>query len=218
MFPLASAFHARGFYAQLAYGLAIAAGPLRKVTAYARYERRHAWFEGFTPLAVDRITAGLRARPVGGADRQGRDAGQPRARRARPTVPEQRPDAVGGVQLADDRDEEVRCVSPLAFTPLASAVAARVAVARRRAGRARGAARAAPTAAGGWLGEELPLPLAVRTPQDLAVKAVAERQYLIFNLLAGGKLAWDAGDFATAAAKWEALLRAAGAAIPRSTA
>jgi plastocyanin len=58
-----------------------------------------------------------------------------------------------------------------------------------------------------WLGEDLPLPLAVRTPQDLAIKAVAERQYLIFNLLAGGKLAWDSGDFATAAAKWEALLR-----------
>ncbi|HEX5269637.1 MAG TPA: hypothetical protein VFW33_04070 [Gemmataceae bacterium] len=59
----------------------------------------------------------------------------------------------------------------------------------------------------GWLGEEMPLPLAVRTPQDLAVKAVAEKQYLIFNLLAGGKLAWDSGDFATAAAKWEALLK-----------
>ena len=71
---------------------------------------------------------------------------------------------------------------------------------------------AAPAAAAtpdtrGWLGEELPLPLAVRTPQDLAVKAAAEKQYLIFNLLAGGKLAWDAGDFATAATKWEALLR-----------
>ena len=62
------------------------------------------------------------------------------------------------------------------------------------------------TEARGWIGEELPLPLAVRTPQDLAVKAAAERQYLIFNLLAGGKLAWDAGDFATAARKWEALL------------
>jgi plastocyanin len=79
------------------------------------------------------------------------------------------------------------------------------------------AAAAAPPAAGGtpsppsgWVGEELPLPLAVRTPQDLAVKQVAERQYLIFNLLAGGKLAWDAGDFATAAAKWEALLRLRG--------
>ena len=72
------------------------------------------------------------------------------------------------------------------------------------------ARRAAATPAGEgrpWLGEELPLPLAVRTPQDLAVKAVAERQYLIFNLLAGGKLAWDGGDFATAATKWEALLR-----------
>src|SRR3954468_1084764 len=62
----------------------------------------------------------------------------------------------------------------------------------------------------GWLGEELPLPLAVRTAQDLAIKAAAEKQYLIFNLLAGGKLAWDQGDFATAAGKWEALLRVHG--------
>ncbi len=61
-----------------------------------------------------------------------------------------------------------------------------------------------------WLGEEMPLPLSVKTPQDLAVKAVAERQYLIFNLLAGGKMAWDAGDFATAAGKWESLLRVPG--------
>ena len=65
----------------------------------------------------------------------------------------------------------------------------------------------APSDGRGWLGEELPLPLAVRTPADLAVKAAAEKQYLIFNLLAGGKLAWDSGDFATAATKWEALLR-----------
>ena len=61
-----------------------------------------------------------------------------------------------------------------------------------------------------WLGEELPLPLTVKTPQDLALKAAAERQYLVFNLLARGKLAWDAGDFAAAAAKWEALLRVPG--------
>jgi len=60
-----------------------------------------------------------------------------------------------------------------------------------------------------WLGEEMPLPLAVRTPVDLALKAVAERQYLEFNLLASGKLAWDRGDFATAASKWESLLRLA---------
>src|SRR5260221_751394 len=74
----------------------------------------------------------------------------------------------------------------------------------------------APRAAAGhasgreWLGEEMPLPLAVKTSQDLAVKAVAEKQYLIFNLLAGGKLAWDAGEFATAATKWETLLRVQG--------
>src|SRR6187551_714277 len=72
------------------------------------------------------------------------------------------------------------------------------------------AAAPAPPDARGWLGEELPLPLAVRTAQDLAVKAAAEKQYLIFNLLAGGKLAWDSGDFATAATKWEALLRVHG--------
>jgi plastocyanin len=71
---------------------------------------------------------------------------------------------------------------------------------------------AAVAARGGreWLGEEMPLPLAVKTTQDLAVKAVAEKQYLIFNLLAGGKLAWDDGDFAAAATKWEALLRVPG--------
>jgi plastocyanin len=63
---------------------------------------------------------------------------------------------------------------------------------------------------GGWLGEEMPLPLTVKTPQDLALKAAAERQYLIFNLLARGKIAWDAGDFATAAQKWETLLRVPG--------
>jgi plastocyanin len=61
-----------------------------------------------------------------------------------------------------------------------------------------------------WLGEEMPLPLAVKTSQDLAVKAIAEKQYLIFNLLAGGKLAWDAGELATAATKWETLLRVQG--------
>ena len=61
-----------------------------------------------------------------------------------------------------------------------------------------------------WLGSELPLPLAVKTPQDLAFKTVAERQYLIFNLLAAGKVAFDADDFAQAAAKWESLLQLPG--------
>jgi plastocyanin len=58
-----------------------------------------------------------------------------------------------------------------------------------------------------WLAETMPLPLAVRTPEDLAFKAAAERQYLLFNLLAGGKLAWDRGDYETAATRWESLLR-----------
>jgi hypothetical protein len=59
-FPFASAFWARGGYVQLAYALSIDAGPLRKLTVYARYDRRHAWFEGYTPITVDRITGGLR--------------------------------------------------------------------------------------------------------------------------------------------------------------
>src|SRR5438045_8423711 len=61
-----------------------------------------------------------------------------------------------------------------------------------------------------WLGTEMPLPLAVRTPQDLQFKNIAEREYLIFNLLSSGKVAWDSGDFATAAAKWESLLSVPG--------
>jgi hypothetical protein len=59
-FPVSSGFHARGGYGQLAYAAAVDAGPLRKLTLYGRYDLRHAWFEGFTPITVDRITAGLR--------------------------------------------------------------------------------------------------------------------------------------------------------------
>jgi hypothetical protein len=59
-FPLSSAFWARAGYLQAAYALAIDAGPLRKLTIYGRYDRRHAWFDGFTPVTVDRITGGLR--------------------------------------------------------------------------------------------------------------------------------------------------------------
>jgi plastocyanin len=61
-----------------------------------------------------------------------------------------------------------------------------------------------------WLGEDLPLPLTVKTPQDIAFKSVAERQYLIFNLLAGGKWAYQRGDYAGAVEKWEALLKTPG--------
>jgi hypothetical protein len=61
-----------------------------------------------------------------------------------------------------------------------------------------------------WLGDDLPLPLAVKTPQDIGFKAAAERQYLIFNLMAGGKLAYQRGDYAVAVEKWETLLRISG--------
>jgi plastocyanin len=58
-----------------------------------------------------------------------------------------------------------------------------------------------------WLPDEMPLQLTVRRPQDLAYKEVAEREYLIFNLLANAKLAWDAGRYAEAAEQWESLLQ-----------
>ncbi|HEY7372325.1 MAG TPA: hypothetical protein VIF57_09220, partial [Polyangia bacterium] len=61
-----------------------------------------------------------------------------------------------------------------------------------------------------WLGEDLPLPLTVKTPQDIAFKAAAERQYLIFNLMAGGKAAFQRGEYATAIEKWETLLKTSG--------
>jgi plastocyanin len=61
-----------------------------------------------------------------------------------------------------------------------------------------------------WLGDDLPLPLSVKTPQDIGFKAAAERQYLIFNLMAGGKLAYERGDYAGAADKWDTLLRMPG--------
>jgi len=61
-----------------------------------------------------------------------------------------------------------------------------------------------------WLGDAMPLQLAVKTPEDLSFKAAAEKQYLVFNLLAGGKLAFDRGDFEAAATRWESLLRTPG--------
>jgi hypothetical protein len=78
-FPFASAFWARGGYAQLAYALALDAGPLRKVTLYGRYDRRHAWFEGYTAITVDRITGGLRLDLWEAVNPQGRIPRQPRA-------------------------------------------------------------------------------------------------------------------------------------------
>ena len=57
---IASGFTAHGGYVQAAYSLSLGDGVLQKLTAYGRYGRRHAQFEAFTPINVDRITAGLR--------------------------------------------------------------------------------------------------------------------------------------------------------------
>jgi plastocyanin len=58
-----------------------------------------------------------------------------------------------------------------------------------------------------WPGDDMPLPVMVKTPEDLAFKNEAERQYAIFNLMTAGKLAYEAGDYGKAARKWEALLK-----------
>lgn len=58
-----------------------------------------------------------------------------------------------------------------------------------------------------WPGDDFPLPLVVKTSQDLSFKTEAERQYLMFNLMTSGKLAFDTGDFPRAATRWETLLK-----------
>jgi plastocyanin len=59
----------------------------------------------------------------------------------------------------------------------------------------------------GWPGDEMPLPVTVKGPEDLQFKAAAERQYLIFNLMVSGRLAYERGEWPVAAEKWEALLK-----------
>jgi hypothetical protein len=59
-FPLASAFEVRGFYAEAGYVQHLPWDALRAAGVYARYGQRRAAFEGFTPLEVWRVTAGLR--------------------------------------------------------------------------------------------------------------------------------------------------------------
>jgi hypothetical protein len=58
--PIASGFHARGFWAQAAYAYPFELGALRAGTLYYRFERRHAWFDGFRPITVGRHTGGFR--------------------------------------------------------------------------------------------------------------------------------------------------------------
>jgi hypothetical protein len=60
VFPLASEFRARGFWTQAAYALPTGWTGLRVVTVYGRYEERRAWFTGFRPIEVARVTGGVR--------------------------------------------------------------------------------------------------------------------------------------------------------------
>jgi hypothetical protein len=54
-----SGFMAHGFWTQLAYELPLSTGIPVRFVPYLRYERRHAQFQGFIPITVDRITFGL---------------------------------------------------------------------------------------------------------------------------------------------------------------
>jgi plastocyanin len=68
-------------------------------------------------------------------------------------------------------------------------------------------AAAAPPVPPNWPGDELPLPVIVKSPEDLAFKNEVERQYAVFNLMTTGKMAYEAGDYARAVRKWETLLK-----------
>lgn len=91
----------------------------------------------------------------------------------------------------------------LGLAGLSSPVSGRERSARARAGQP---VEAPGQPGAGWPGEKLPLPIVVETPSDLAIKSLAERYYLVFNLLASGKLAWERKDWPEAARRWEELL------------
>jgi hypothetical protein len=57
-FPFVTEFYAHGFYLQLAEELPLQISPFR-LTLYGRYDQRHAEFEGFSDITVDRITGGI---------------------------------------------------------------------------------------------------------------------------------------------------------------
>ena len=57
---LVSRFDVQGGYVQLALGHDFGGAFLRRAAVYGRYGRRHAQFEGFTPITVDRKTFGAR--------------------------------------------------------------------------------------------------------------------------------------------------------------
>lgn len=55
-----SGFEVTGGYLQAGLGFDLEVGPLKRVTVYGRYDKRHAQFKGFRAITVDRITAGVR--------------------------------------------------------------------------------------------------------------------------------------------------------------
>lgn len=57
---LASGFQVTGGWVRLGFTLPITSAALTSATLYGRYDRRHARFEGFTPLETDRLTVGAR--------------------------------------------------------------------------------------------------------------------------------------------------------------
>jgi hypothetical protein len=59
-YPLASGFNVHGFYNQVAVAIPTGAVSLQTATVYARYDRRHAEFEGFGPILTSRVTTGVR--------------------------------------------------------------------------------------------------------------------------------------------------------------
>ena len=59
-YELATGFAVWGGYVLLGYALPFEYGHFNRLTFYGRYERRHAQFKGFTPIAVDRLTVGGR--------------------------------------------------------------------------------------------------------------------------------------------------------------
>ena len=57
---LASGFQVTGGWVRLGYTLPVTTPVLTSATLYSRYDRRHAQFQGFTPLQTDRLTVGAR--------------------------------------------------------------------------------------------------------------------------------------------------------------
>lgn len=57
---LASGFQVTGGWVRLGFTLPVTTPALTSATLYSRYDRRHAQFQGFTPLQTDRLTVGAR--------------------------------------------------------------------------------------------------------------------------------------------------------------